>query len=61
MGSAQKLSLYRAETIEHYLLKQGIDQSRIEIKGWGGKKMLYGKHSAQAKQNVRVEVEITDN
>lgn len=61
VGSAQKLSLYRAETIQHYLMTQGIDMSRIEVKGWGGKKMLYDKHDSQAKFNVRVEVEITDN
>ncbi len=61
MGTAQKLSLYRAETIEHYLLSKGIDQSRVEIKGWGGKKMLHDKHSAQANLNVRVEVEILEN
>jgi outer membrane protein OmpA-like peptidoglycan-associated protein len=60
-GSAQKLSQYRAETIQHYLQSKGIDISRIEIKGWGGKKMLYDKHSAQAKLNVRVEVEVTEN
>ncbi len=61
MGTAQKLSLYRAETIEHYLLSKGVSQSRIEIKGWGGKKMLYDKHSTQANLNVRVEVEILEN
>jgi len=61
VGSAQKLSLYRAETIQHYLVKRGIAQSRIEIKGWGGKKMIHDKHSGQANLNVRVEVEITEN
>lgn len=61
VGSAQKLSLYRAETIQHYLMEQGIKESRIEIKGWGGKKMLHDKHDDQAKFNVRVEVEILDN
>lgn len=61
VGSAQKLSLYRAETIQHYLLTRGIDESRIEIKGWGGKKMLHDKHDGQANLNVRVEVEIIGN
>ena len=60
-GSAQKLSEYRAETIQHYLFKQGIAESRVDIKGWGGKKMLYDKHSSQANLNVRVEVEILEN
>ena len=60
-GSAKKLSLYRAETIQRYLIANEIDPSRIEIKGWGGKKMLYDKHDEQAKLNVRVEVEILSN
>ncbi len=28
----------------------------ILVKGWGGKKPLFDKHSANAKKNVRVEV-----
>ena len=55
---AVKLSELRAETIKAYLVNQGIDASRIETKGWGGKKMLYEPESPQAKQNIRVEVEI---
>jgi len=60
VGSAKKLSEYRAFTIQHYLIAQGIDESRMEIKGWGGKKMLYDKHDPQARKNVRVEVEILE-
>lgn len=59
-GSAKKLSLYRAYTIQHWLMEQGIAQDRMEIKGWGGKKMIYDKHSTQADKNVRVEVEILE-
>ena len=58
-GSAKKLSMHRASTIREWLAEQGIDRSRIEIKGWGGKKMLYDKFDSQASKNVRVEVEIT--
>lgn len=57
-GSAKKLSLQRAFTIQHWLMEQGIAEDRIDIKGWGGKKMLYDKHDALAHKNVRVEVEI---
>ena len=57
-GSAKKLSLFRAYTIQHWLMEQGISQERMEIKGWGGKRMIYDKHSSQAEQNVRVEIEI---
>lgn len=58
IGSAKELSKQRAETIRDYLVEQGIDESRMEIKAWGGKRMLHDKHSTQAKQNVRVEIEI---
>ena len=57
-GSAKELSKQRAEVIRDYLIEQGIDPQRIEVKAWGGKRMLYDKYSSKAKQNVRVEVEI---
>jgi outer membrane protein OmpA-like peptidoglycan-associated protein len=61
MGSAKKLSLMRAETIREYLISKGVDGNRIEIKGWGGKRSLYDKHSVNAKRNVRVDVEVIQN
>ncbi len=57
-GSAKELSLARAVIIKKYLEEQGISESRMEVKGWGGKKTLYDKDSPQAKKNIRVEVEI---
>ncbi|UII23288.1 OmpA family protein [Fulvivirga ligni] len=57
-GSAKELSKQRAELIRDYLIEQGIEPERIEVKAWGGKRMLYDKYSTKAKQNVRVEVEI---
>lgn len=57
-GSAKELSGQRANAIKEYLAINGIDPSRIEIKAWGGKRPLYDKNSANAKRNVRVEVEI---
>lgn len=57
-GSAKELSKQRAETIRDYLIEQGISAERMEIKAWGGKRMLHDKHSTKAKQNVRVEIEI---
>ncbi len=60
-GTAKKLSEYRAYTIQHWLMEQGISEERIEIKGWGGKKMIYDKHDTQAYKNVRVEVEILED
>jgi outer membrane protein OmpA-like peptidoglycan-associated protein len=58
IGSSKDLSRQRAETIKEFLLSNGIDAARVEIKSWGGKKPIYDKHSVNAKRNVRVEVEI---
>ncbi|MFN3840740.1 MAG: OmpA family protein [Cyclobacteriaceae bacterium] len=58
IGSAKDLSFQRAETIKEYLMVNGIDANRVEIKAWGGKRPLYDRHGANAKKNVRVEVEI---
>jgi outer membrane protein OmpA-like peptidoglycan-associated protein len=60
VGTAKKLSTMRAETIREYLLAKGIEKSRINIKGWGGGRSIFDKHSANAKRNVRVDVEIID-
>jgi outer membrane protein OmpA-like peptidoglycan-associated protein len=59
-GSAKELSLERAKTIEAWLVQQGVDDERMTVKGWGGKKMIYDKHDTQAHKNVRVEIEIVD-
>ena len=58
VGTAKDLSRSRAEVIRDYLASNGVDPSRMEIKAWGGKRPLYNKNSANAKKNVRVEVEI---
>ncbi|MDH5381790.1 MAG: OmpA family protein [Cyclobacteriaceae bacterium] len=60
-GSAKKLSEYRAVSIQSWLQFNGIDLSRMEVKGWGGDKMLHGKHDPKAYENVRVEVEIIED
>ena len=57
-GSAKKLSLKRAEIIRRYMVDNGIEESRMEVKGWGGSKPLYDKFDRLAAKNVRVEVEI---
>lgn len=59
-GSAKELSASRAEVIRDYLAANGVEPSRVEIKAWGGKKPLYDKHDANAKKNIRVEVEVLD-
>jgi len=60
-GSAKMLSRRRAELIRDYLISQGIDADRMEIKAWGGRRMLYDKNSPMAKKNVRVEIEILED
>jgi outer membrane protein OmpA-like peptidoglycan-associated protein len=57
-GSAKKLSLKRAEIIQKYLLNNGIDANRMEVKGYGGKSPIYEKFDRLASKNVRVEIEI---
>ncbi|HNP19166.1 MAG TPA: OmpA family protein [Fulvivirga sp.] len=59
-GSAKELSKQRAEVIRDFLIDNGISPDRMEIKAWGGKRMLYDKNSTQAKYNVRVEIEILE-
>jgi outer membrane protein OmpA-like peptidoglycan-associated protein len=61
IGSAKDLSYERAETIKEYLVANGIDPGRIEIKAWGGKRPLYDRHGANARKNVRVEVEVLED
>ena len=60
IGSAKDLSRGRAEVIRNYLVSNGINAARMEIKAWGGKRPIYDKNSANAKRNVRVEVEILE-
>jgi outer membrane protein OmpA-like peptidoglycan-associated protein len=59
-GSAKKLSYDRANTVKQYLVYKGIGEERIEVKGWGGKKMIYDENSVASKRNIRVEVEVTE-
>ncbi len=57
-GSSKELSKERAETIKEWLVAKGIAADRVEIKAWGGGRMLHDKHSVNAKKNVRVEIEV---
>jgi outer membrane protein OmpA-like peptidoglycan-associated protein len=60
MGTAKDLSRGRAEVIRDYLVSNGVNATRMEIKAWGGKRPIFDKNSANAKKNVRVEVEILE-
>lgn len=59
-GSAKELSKQRAEVIKEWLVSQGIAEDRIEVKAWGGGRMIHDKNSVNAKKNVRVDVEILE-
>jgi len=59
--SAKRLSELRAEAVRNYLVYEGIDKDRMELRGWGGKRALYKKLDPQAIQNVRVEIEILED
>ncbi|MCE2893504.1 MAG: OmpA family protein [Flammeovirgaceae bacterium] len=60
-GSAKKLSEERALVIQNYLISQGVDPSRMQVKAWGGKKPVYEEEHALASANVRVEIEILED
>jgi outer membrane protein OmpA-like peptidoglycan-associated protein len=58
-GTAKELSSYRAETVKQYLVTNGIDESRISVKGEGGAQMIFDPKGTLASMNDRVEVEVT--
>lgn len=60
-GSARKLSIMRGEIIVEYLVQNGIDTDRLDVIGWGGKKMVFDKKDPMAKLNIRSEIEILTN
>lgn len=57
-GTAKELSNERAKTIKEWLVSKGIEANRIEVKAWGGSRMIHDKNSSNARRNVRVEVEV---
>jgi outer membrane protein OmpA-like peptidoglycan-associated protein len=59
-GSALKLSEERARILQSYLVDQGIDIKRMELKAWGGKSPIYDEDHSLAHANVRVEIEILE-
>ncbi len=61
IGSAKQLSEERANIIKNFLVSNGIDPKRMEIKAWGGKRPIHDKMSNRAQENVRVEIEILED
>ncbi|HRG79413.1 MAG TPA: OmpA family protein [Cyclobacteriaceae bacterium] len=60
-GSAKELSYQRALVIKEWLISQKISGDRIDIRAWGGTRMIHDKHSNNARRNVRVEVEVLED
>lgn len=60
-GTAKKLSQERAEVIRDFLVSNGVDPKRMQVKAWGGKRPLVDKLATKAQSNVRVEIEILEN
>lgn len=60
-GSAKELSYQRALVIKDWLVSQHIREDRIDIKAWGGTRMIHDKDSNNARRNVRVEVEVVED
>ncbi len=56
------LSVRRAKAVYMYLLKRGIDESRLSFKGFGNNQMLfpYAKNEVEQEQNRRVEILILE-
>ena len=61
VGSAKDLSRERAEVIKEWLVAQGVAADRMQVKAWGGKRMVHDKNSEHARKNVRVEVEVIED
>jgi outer membrane protein OmpA-like peptidoglycan-associated protein len=59
-SKAMELSYERGEAIKEWLISQGVDAKRIDVKAWGGTKPIYPPKSEQARKNLRVEVEVTE-
>ena len=57
-GSAKDLTKLRAEAVQSYLEKNGINRERSKIFSWGGSHMLVGETSSSARLNDRIEIEI---
>lgn len=55
---AKELALLRAEVVKLYLVRKGVEPTRITTKGEGGTQMIYDPRGTLAGLNDRVEVEI---
>lgn len=61
-GTSKKLSEMRAQTIRQFLLANGIAESRLEAKGYGGKVPVVKdpQNNEEGQMNIRVEVSVLE-
>ncbi len=59
--SSKALSVARAENVKNYIVKQGVNSSRISTRGEGGRVPLYSESGTLAQYNDRIEVEFVKN
>ena len=58
-GSSKELSIERAKVIQNYLVENGVNINRLDIKGFGGSKPIYDiKNADISYKNMRVEIRI---
>jgi outer membrane protein OmpA-like peptidoglycan-associated protein len=62
-GSAWKLSWKRAKKVKAYLVSKGIEESRLNTRGYAGLKPVHRKpkNLSEREENMRVEIEILEN
>lgn len=59
-GDDKKLSRERANVLKRYLVSNGINETRIQVQGWGDRRMLYPKDHLKSSKNRRVEIEVLE-
>jgi outer membrane protein OmpA-like peptidoglycan-associated protein len=57
-ASATELSTLRAEAVKNYLIDNGIESSRLDVKGVGGKGMIVPETHPASHLNDRIEIQI---
>jgi outer membrane protein OmpA-like peptidoglycan-associated protein len=57
-ASATELSTLRAQVVKNYLVDNGIESSRVDVKGAGGKGMIVPETHPASHLNDRIEIQI---
>lgn len=57
-ATATELSMLRAQALKSYLMDNGIEESRLDVKAIGGKGMIVSETHPAAHLNDRIEIQI---